>query len=54
VLKDSAGTYLQAVDEVSRGIKEISADVTHLREVSLLNAENTRKLKDEVEKFRSS
>ena len=51
VLLDTSGKYEEAIEEISVGVREIAADVVHLRKVSEDNAENTKALEAEVGRF---
>ncbi len=47
-----ADENMHAIEEISSGIREISADVVHLDKVSAQNTETVRALNEELSKFR--
>jgi methyl-accepting chemotaxis protein len=51
VLLETSDRYTQAIEEISTGVREIAADVSHLRKVSESNASNTKALEAEVGRF---
>lgn len=54
VLLSTADENMRAIDEISVGMKEITADVAHLDMVSAQNAESVKALNEEIGKFKSS
>ncbi len=52
VLLNTADENMRAIEEISAGIREISADVAHLNRVSAQNAESVKALNREIGKFR--
>ena len=53
VLLSTADENMRAIDEISVGMKEITADVAHLDRVSAQNAESVKSLNEEIAKFKS-
>jgi methyl-accepting chemotaxis protein len=54
VLLSTADENMRAIEEISVGMREITADVAHLDRVSAQNAESVKALNEEIGKFKSA